>query len=95
MCTYVRLFPHPFSTLAACGIQFCTECEGASGHEECTKCLPHTVLYHEGEGECLFGFLAEVPEEQEQEVEEEERARNESRIECESSVFTSVVCVSI
>lgn len=65
----------------ACGVQFCIECS----HGECEQCLPHTKLYHE-EGECLFGFKAEVLEvfeEQEHEVEEEERERDESRLQCE------------
>lgn len=83
-----------FSTLPACGIQFCIECheeEGGHGedsHGECTKCLPrHTHLYHHEEGECLYGFLAEVlevAEEQEEEVEEEEKEKNKSRVDCES-----------
>ena len=56
---------------------------------ECTECLPHTKLFHEGEGECLFGVLAEilqVSEEQEREVEKEEADKERSRITCECDV---------
>jgi hypothetical protein len=67
----------------ACGIRFCSEChEDESGHDECTQCLPQTLLYHE-EGECLFGRRAEileVAEEQEHEVEQEEEQKAIARL---------------
>lgn len=86
--------PPSFPPSPACGIQFCLECEEAESeddHDECTECLPNTVLYHE-EGECLYGLrreILEVVEEQEHEVEEEERERNIARIECELSYHST------
>ena len=62
-------------------------CHEEGGKRECTECLPHTVLYHEGEGECLFGLEAEilhVAEEQEREVKKEEEEKDRTRLECES-----------
>ena len=70
----------------ACGIQFCVECHTEGGHDECTRCLPHTLLF-EGE-ECLAGIFAEileVAEEQEREVEEEERLILQTRLDREDN----------
>ena len=66
----------------ACGVRFCGECH----EDECTRCLSGTELFHEGEGECLFGQRAEILEvfeEQEIEVEEEEKEKEIARLTCE------------
>ena len=79
----IQYHSSPHTPPPACGIRFCMECEvEETHHNECTRCLSGSLLYHE-EGECLAGLRGEVLEvamEQEEEVEEEERAIENTRL---------------